>query len=218
MNTTHASEESLYEFKWLDPDKEVYVLQNKIYPKMNRQFLTFSRIEDVSNNFQDTIGAEVKYNYFFTERWAVELSYSNYKNTDSDTFKNVEKVNGIIPFVRRIDQRHSISAIYSPFYGKINTFNRIFYFDWSFGAGVTYLTNETNINSIKDPNAKNSYRKEYLPGLNAKTSLRIYLNRKYHIDLDYNTDHFKADMPSSNGTIQDWTQNNSLSIGVGLSW
>ena len=30
---THAGEKSLYDFLWLDPDKKVYVLQNKIYKK-----------------------------------------------------------------------------------------------------------------------------------------------------------------------------------------
>ncbi len=32
-----AGEKDLYDFQWLDPDKSVYVLQNKIYPK-NKTF------------------------------------------------------------------------------------------------------------------------------------------------------------------------------------
>ena len=67
--SAQAGENDLYDFLWLDPDKSVYVLQNKIYPKDNSFYLDISYGTGLSGDFQDTNGAGIKGGYYFAEEW-----------------------------------------------------------------------------------------------------------------------------------------------------
>ena len=63
-NWIQAGENDLYDFLWLDPDKSVYVLQNKIYAKNKSLYLDMGYINGLSNAFQDTTGAQLKLGYY----------------------------------------------------------------------------------------------------------------------------------------------------------
>jgi hypothetical protein len=134
-----AAEDSLYDFLWLDPDKSVYVLQHKVYEKNHSFYFDLSYLSNGSSEFQSSRGWGVKFGYFFKEEWAVELSYATYSNSDNAAYQNVTQINGTEPFVRRVNGLMGVNLILSPFYGKINTFNKIIYFDWSFGVGLGKL-------------------------------------------------------------------------------
>jgi len=45
-----ASEKDLYDFLWLDPDKSVYVLQNKVYKKKNSFYGSVGFLQGQSSN------------------------------------------------------------------------------------------------------------------------------------------------------------------------
>ncbi len=51
-----ATEKDLYNFKWLDPDKSVYVLQNKVYKKEKSFYTDLSFLKGLSSTYQDTKG------------------------------------------------------------------------------------------------------------------------------------------------------------------
>src|SRR5690606_30883158 len=85
-----ASEQDLYDFLWLDPDKEVYVLQNKLYPKYQTFYFDIGYLIGLSNEFQDTNGIQLKGGYYFHEEWAVELQYMQYSNSDNSAYKNIQ--------------------------------------------------------------------------------------------------------------------------------
>ena len=58
-----AAEDSVYDFLWLDPDKSVYVLQNKTYRKEKTFSVGGSLLTTVGNEFQDTYGVDLKVDY-----------------------------------------------------------------------------------------------------------------------------------------------------------
>jgi hypothetical protein len=90
---THAGEKSLYDFLWLDPDKKVYVLQNKLYKKEKSFYFDLGYISNFTSKFQDTQGLSLKGGYYFHEEWGIEGFYHSYSNTNNDDFHNVKLVN-----------------------------------------------------------------------------------------------------------------------------
>ena len=102
----------------------------------------------MSSDFQSTAGFNLEFGYFFKEDWGLELMYNSYSNSNNDSFENIKKINGQEPFVRKPISNMALMFTWSPFYGKVNTFNKIYYFDWSFGVGVAKLETESNANTV----------------------------------------------------------------------
>src|SRR5665648_749616 len=97
----HTVEESLYDFLWLDPDKKVYVLQNKLYKKEHSLYFDVGYLTNYTSKFQDTAGYALKGGYYFHEEWGAELFFNQYSNKDNDAFRDVQLVNTAVPFIRR---------------------------------------------------------------------------------------------------------------------
>lgn len=213
---TKAGEESLYDFLWLDPDKKVYVLQNKLYKKENSFYFDLGYISNQTSKFQDTNGFSLKGGHYFHEEFGVEVFYQQYANRNNDDFRNVNLV-GDVPFIRRMNETFGAMAIWSPFYGKINTFNQIFYFDWSFGAGASQVNVESNIKSVRITNAPNVYeKKSYMAGV-LKTKVKFHLSENIHIGLEYMDSYYMAAGPKAPKTDKLRT-NTDVIFSVGFSF
>lgn len=216
-NAVQAGENDLYDFLWLDPDKSVYVLQNKIYPKDKTYYLDLSYGVGLSGDFQDTSGAGIKGGWYFDEEWAVELGYITYSHTENSAYDAIKAVNGAEPFARRFKNAASAYLIWSPFYGKINTFNKIYYFDWSFGAGLGSVNAESNLDSVRDPSLPNTFESEsYITG-NLKTNVKFHLNRNLHLGVEFSNVNYQANTPSKPSSKR-WKQNNDVLFSIGVSF
>src|SRR6476660_9546234 len=82
-NKVHAGEKSLYDFLWLDPDKKVYVLQNKLYKKEHTAYIDLGYISNFTSKFQDTYGFTGRVGYYVHEEWAFEGFYNGYQNRNN---------------------------------------------------------------------------------------------------------------------------------------
>lgn len=213
---TNAGEDDLYDFLWLDPDKSVYVLQNKIYPKDKSFYFDLGYNMNMTSTFQETTGAQLKAGYFFTEEWAIEVMYMSYSNEDNSTLDSVKIVAGLAPFVRRPLSSTSIFAVWSPFYGKVNTFNKIFYFDWSFGVGTGQYSMESNLDTVELTSEDRFEEETYTP-LQLKTTLKFHLNRNVHLGIEFLNTNFEANTPK-NKNSKSWDQNNDLIFSIGASF
>ncbi|WP_408096051.1 outer membrane beta-barrel domain-containing protein [Peredibacter sp. HCB2-198] len=194
---THAGEKSLYDFLWLDPDKKVYVLQNKLYKKEHSIYADIGYLANFTSKFQDTRGVAIRAGYYFHEEWGLEVFYNQYTNSNNDDFRNVRLINEAEPFIRRLNSTYGAMLIWSPFYGKINTFNQIYYFDWSFGAGVSKVNAESNIKTVTQGNVANSYTKENYTGAVLKTKVKFHLTENVHLGLEYMNTYYNAPGPKS---------------------
>jgi outer membrane beta-barrel protein len=212
-----AGENDLYDFLWLDPDKNVYVLQNKIYPKHKSLYFDLGYISGLSSEFQNTKGAQLKAGYFFREEWAFEVNFATYSHQNNSTYESLKIINGAEPFVRRTNKMSSAYIIWSPFYGKINTFNKIFYFDWSFGVGIGDMQSESNLRSVMNPSQPNVFRGEHYNPLLLKTGLKFHLNRQLHLGIEYQNTNFEAGSPKA-PSKNEWRQSNDLIINIGVSF
>lgn len=216
----HAGEKSLYDFLWLDPDKKVYVLQNKIYKKEHTLYLDVGYLTNFTSTFQDTKGLSLKTGFYIHEDWGLEIFYNQYSNQNNDNWSNVRNINGADPFVRRFNSSYGAMAIWSPFYGKINTFNKIFYFDWSFGLGVSKINAESNRKTVEVTTQKSSYDKETYNALAWKTNMKFHLTENVHLGVEWMQQHYNAPGPNRNGRAsKDSLRNNQdLIISVGFSY
>ena len=183
-----AEENDLYNYLWLDQDKKVFVLQNKQFKKKYTVYGDLGYLTGISSPFQSVSGFYFKSGFYFTEVFAIDLFYNSYSNTNNSSYKSMEYVNGTVPFVRRMNAIYGAQLIWSPFYGKINTFNEIFYFDWSFGLGLAHIDSESNVKNVSDTNAAVNYEKEKYLGVIMSTSIRFHITKRIHIGISaFNT-------------------------------
>jgi outer membrane beta-barrel protein len=139
---------STYNFSWLDPDKEVFVLQNRRYRKAGRLHLNLGAGITTSGAFVDSTTLQARGGFFFKEEWGAELIYANNSGKENDTaalLRGGDRLGGAgsVPFRRIVNNYLGGMILWAPFYSKINTFNTIIYLDWIFGLGYAKVE-ETN--------------------------------------------------------------------------
>lgn len=212
-----ASEESLYDFLWLDPDKNVFVLQNKTYVKENTFFADISYALNLGSEFQDTSGFDFRGGYYFHEEWGVEAFFTFYSNEDNANYKNVLSVSSVEPFIRRPTSMYGLMGIWSPFYGKVNTFNKIFYFDWGFGAGFAKLNAESNINAIGDTTKIGQFTDESYNGIVYKSHFKVHVNKNIHLGIEIRNMNYWAPGPR-NKSDDKLRRNTDINFGLGVKF
>lgn len=205
-----ADEKDLYDFLWLDPDKKVYVLQNKIHKKAQTFFFNIGGGLGLSSDFQNTKLVHTNFGYSISEEWAVEVLYSKYNNSDNDALNNLKRINGSVPFIRSVEKNYGALVKWSPFYGKINTFNKIFYFDWSFNLGLGKIETKSNAKSVAIPSQANTFSQEKYTSVIAKTGLSFHLNKNIHVGLDLIMNNYKAPGPTVNGVTSKTKVRNNM--------
>jgi outer membrane beta-barrel protein len=127
-----------YNFNWLDPEKKIYVLQNRRYVKAKRLMLSVMGGPGFSAPYRSTFNLDPRMAYYFTESWGVEVFFRQTFNFENNTFAALQQASGssVIPVVRELRSSYGGMVHWVPWYAKINVFNKILYFDWYFGAGV----------------------------------------------------------------------------------
>ncbi len=214
-----AGQDDLYDFLWLDPDKKVYVLQNKVYEKKGTAYVTAGYGKGLSTDFQDTKVYQFKTGYYFSEDWGIELLYSGKNHSNDDAYATITDAtngNNKIPFVRRFKSYYGAMGLWSPFYGKINTFNEIFYFDVNFGLGISKIDAESNRTAFQANSATDVYEDEsYTAGL-WKVGMRFYVTESLSLDLDFTTNTYKANSGTSD--VEKYRNNTDGTLSIGWSF
>ena len=217
VQKTHAGEKSLYDFLWLDPDKKVYVLQNKLYRKEHTFYMDVGYLSNFTSKFQDTNGYQIKGGFYVWEEWGIELFYNKYNNSNNDAYSEIQAINQQEPFIRRLNSSYGALIVWAPFYGKINTFNQIFYFDWSFATGLTSIKAESNLKSVTDPLAPAVYNAESYTGAVLKSNLKLHLRKNIHLGLEYMNTYYRA-AGAKAPTTKKLRTNTDVIMSVGFSF
>lgn len=144
--TLFAAEDSIYNFNWLDDDETVYVIQNKEYPTTKRVELNLSATVSSNNSpYQSTLSYNYGLTYYLSDVYSVDLIYKKYINSNTTDLNSLIQNTGKKPIVRVVDTIKLMHFNWLPFYGKINTLNKIFYFYMGIGIGVGTLKEDINI-------------------------------------------------------------------------
>lgn len=213
-----AGEKSVYDFSWLDKDKEIYVLQNRRYRKNGKVYIGGTGAKTVSGVFVDSYGATLRGGYFFREDWGIEAVFGKNSGSKNDTAKGVEEQQAVA-YYRKIDSYMGAMAMWSPFYSKINTFNKVFYFDWMFGLGLASIKTLDNRNEF-DSGAGKSLTSENAMGILWNTGFRFYMNDHWSIRLDFTGLNYKAEKSREVNGNQLKTNRlfSNYDLGLGLNY
>lgn len=217
-----AAEDSLYNFSWLDKDKEIYVLQNRKFRKDDKLYVGFTGVRTLNGAFIDSIGATVRGGFFFSEDWGIELVYGKNSGSENDTAKGVRE-QSTVPYYRKIDTYMGGMLMWSPFYSKINTFNRIFYFDWMLGAGLANVTTLDNRNRFDTGlGGSGKLTSESNMGAIWNSGLRFYISEGWSVRLDFTGIHYQADKTRLVDGASDTSKSKKIfsnyDLGIGLNY
>ncbi|MBU6376021.1 MAG: outer membrane beta-barrel domain-containing protein [Bdellovibrionales bacterium] len=186
-NRADAAETEPYSFSWLDPEKKIYVLQNRKYTKANRVLISALGGIGWSNPYRNVWSVEPRLAFFLSESFGFEVFYSKLTNSPNTTFKALEASTAgtSLPLLREIRGQMGGLIHWVPWYAKINVFNTILYFDWGFefGAGQLQAKKLTKPSSATptDPFTETT---ENLTALYAGTSQQFFLSQNWSVRLD----------------------------------
>lgn len=216
-----ASEKDIYEFSWLDPDKEVFVLQNRKYRKAGHVHVNVGGGITTSGAFVDSTAIQGRAGYFFTEDFGFEGIYSKNSGKENETAKGVRNSGGggtgTTPFRRIVDSYMGAMILWSPFYSKINTFNSIVYMDWIFGIGYGQLKEKNNkLRFTVGQSAEGQETLETHNGIMWEAGLKFYLSENFNIRTDLTAIHYSADNIATSGSS--YKSNFDATISLGYSF
>lgn len=213
-----ASEKDIYEFSWLDPDKEVFVLQNRKFRKADHAYINLGGGITTSGAFVNSTAIQGRLGYFFTENYGLEGIYSKNSGKENDTAKGVRNSGGggtgTTPFRRIVESYAGAMFVWSPFYSKINTFNSIVYMDWIFGLGYAQLKEKNNkLRITQGQSAEGIETAETHSGIMWEAGLKFYVSESFSIRTDLTAVHYSADNITTTGSSYKSNFDATVSLG-----
>ncbi|MCM2277537.1 MAG: outer membrane beta-barrel domain-containing protein [Oligoflexia bacterium] len=202
-----------YSFKWLDPEKKIYVLQNRRYLKANRLLLSAMAGPGLSNPYRTTLSLEPRAAFYFREDLGLEVFYRRGFNTSNNAFKALVATNSAVyPVIREIRSEYGALMHWVPWYAKINVFNKILYFDWYLSGGAGQLQTWVN-RDARFPEGE--FLQQDLFGLFLGTGHQYHLSRGLTVRLDITGAFYQAPTFGSTGD-QVWFSDYNFGFGLGL--
>lgn len=117
---------------WAPKDTDFSVVQNRTYAKENRYFATLHYGPLVNDKYSEGNNLGVSANYFWSERFGVQLSYLNadLKNSEVVSSLQTQFATGVLPNFGRMTSYKGIGFNWVPFYAKMSFMGKkIIYFD-----------------------------------------------------------------------------------------
>jgi outer membrane beta-barrel protein len=213
----HAAETDLYDFSWLDSDKEVYVLQNRKFRKKNKFHFSAGFGMTTSGSFVDATTIQGRGGYFFSEDFGFEVVYAMNDGSENEAATSVRS-SGVVPFRRLVDSYIGGMLLWSPFYAKINTFNSILYVDFIFGIGAASLEETNNRPQFLEFGAGEPDVTLTHTGAMWNFTSKFYINQSWNIRFDITGIHYQAqsarDDNENSGDV--WYDNVDMSLALGF--
>ena len=218
--TAIAAEDSVYDFSWLDQDKEVYVLQNRKFRKAGDFYVGGTFEKNTNQAFIDSYGASFLAGFFFKEDWGIEFIYNVSSGDTNNTF-TLSRDAGSVAYYRKVDSYMGAMLMWSPFYSKINTFNKVFYYDWLFGVGLASVNTTNNAEEFY-VSSSDELTKESSMGAIWTTGMRFYINESWSLRLDFRALHTSVERPKSrtpgDGKEKVWFHNYDIGAGINYAF
>lgn len=200
-----------YSFKWLDPEKKIYVLQNRRYTKANKVMLSMMAGPGFSNPYRSTLSIEPRAAYYISEDLGFEVFYDKTINSANNTYNALAATGtNVFPVIREIQSEVGFLVHWAPFYAKINVFNSILYFDWYFEGGLGSLTSGVTT-SKNSTDFSNQNEMSFFLG----TGHQFHLNDRFTVRLDFMGTYYQAPLQGTTGSNV-WFTNYNFTAGLGV--
>jgi outer membrane beta-barrel protein len=205
-----------YNFNWLDPEKKIYVLQNRRYLKAKRPMFSLMGGTGFSNPYRSSYNADARAAFYINESWGVEAFYTYTFNSANANFQALEGTrSNVLPVIREIKTQYGAMVQWVPWYAKINVFNQILYFDWYFSAGAGGV-NYGMFNSSADGFTieRNEVSKSDF-ALYFGTGHIYHVNERFIVRADFTSAVYNAQVFGTGGGST-WYTNLNFGIGGGI--
>jgi len=207
-----ANEE--YSFNWLDPDKKIYVLQNRKYLKAKRLLLSAMAGVGSSNPYRTTYTVQPRVAFYLSEMFGIEMFYAGMLNRENATFRALTvAAPNTLPVVREIRAEYGGLIHYVPWYAKINVFNKILYFDWYFSGGGGIV--QSSLDTRKSASLAATYTDKNLSGVFFGTGHQYHLSHNLTVRLDMTGTAYRAPLSGDSGA-ETWFSTYLFGLGLGL--
>ena len=206
-------ENSEYNFNWLDPEKKIYVLQNRKYAKAGNAMISLMGGPGLSNSYRTVWNLDPRISYYFSEAFGIEAFNSFAFNSNNNTFRALTNVDQtLVPVVREIKSELGFMAQWVPWYAKINVFNKIIYFDWYFAAGAGQI--DSNAVIVTNATLPATYQDQKFFALYAETGQLFHISDDWAVRVDFTGSYYKAPLQGNAGDST-WFSNYNFEIGFG---
>jgi outer membrane beta-barrel protein len=195
---------------WAAKDTDFNVVQNRIYTKANRLTLTGGYGMLIGDSYSDGQILGVGTNYYFNDRYGIELSYNKINSSNNDQTEGFLNTYGVLPNHNKQTSFYGGAFNWVPFYAKMSFLGmKILYFDMAFSPGLGMTTYEQQLEA-------GNIEKQALT-FTFDVSQHIFLSKHFAIRLDYKNHWFQEEVrefrstaPYNNMKIKDQTNHTSI--------
>lgn len=207
-----SSGDEAYNFSWLDPEKKIYVLQNRRYTKANRLLLSASVGLADTSAYRTSYSIDPRLAYYFSEQFGIEVFYQMISNKENNTAKSLNSTN-VAPNVLQVKNQIGALLHWAPWYAKINVFNWILYFDWYFSGGIGTVGTEAFPGRVGNTTNTGTAGQKSYTGYYLGTGHQYHLNENWIVRLDFTNVWFQA---PKNAISDENTFYNSSTFEMGI--
>ena len=128
-----------YNFSWLDPEKKIYVLQNRRYRKAGAAQVYGMGGMSLGDTYRTVLQVQPRLTWWINEDMGLEVFYSQRMHNPNNVYEALAegiKSGGQSPWIREVRSQFGVLYNWAPWYAKINVFNSVLYFDWYFSVGA----------------------------------------------------------------------------------
>ncbi len=228
FSSAYAASDDDYNFSWLDPEKKIYVLQNRKYRKANALHLSLLGGPASGDPYRTIYNLQPRMGYWLSEEFGIEAFYEARFHQINNTYRGMIAAAlggaGETPLIREITSQFGVLMNWAPWYAKINVFNSVLYFDWYFSFGVGGMTSQIGPKTKDDPVVGYQWKNENLFAVYLGTGHLFHVSENVFVRLDA-LGHFysapvyggintsgSANQVSNSALYSTWTYN----LGVGL--
>ena len=149
----------------------------------------------------------------FKEDFGVQFLYSKNNSEFNDLANRVVDQNAV-PYTRFIDDYMGAEFVWSPFYSKINIFDKILYFDWMFNVGYQQINTSDNRRQFT-VTTDTALTEQSISGFSIGTSLLFHITQNIGIRLDITQLRFESDFfTDTNQSEKYWFKNTDVTVGL----
>jgi outer membrane beta-barrel protein len=192
VSSSFAAEDSDYNFSWLDPDKKIYVLQNRRFRKSGMPHLFMMGGLSLGDTYRTVSQVQPRFSWWLDEDKGIELLYSARFHSQNNPYKAlIQAQPNKDPYIREVHSQLGLLFNWAPWYAKINVFNSILYFDWYFSMGAGMLGTEIGPKTKDDVASAAQWQSKDLFAVFLGTGHLFHINEKWTARLDF-LGHFYA--------------------------
>ncbi len=204
---------------WTPRDTEFNVVQNRTYSKVKRLGVGLSLGTVITDTYVDTTDMTLTLNYFPTERYGIEVNYTDHSGKPSKAVSDFINSHGTIPNHNLIQQSIGASFNWVPLYAKMSFLEkRILYYDMYISPGIQYVTYKQHYRDQVNT-ALNREKENSVLGFSLDVSQVVFLNRNFAFRLDFKNRWYKNDvLRHSTGETDSSVVINSNSLLFGFTY